>query len=166
MTDVLHDLGPTVPQVTLEAFMDSLAPPRPDFDINATMDALELMPDGILSAGGRWKAFDKEPKDQSDGESAVFEPLTEIFNKITAAVIANSNSNLTARHQSVELAQNPFRTPMSAERQNSNRPDGYLLVKDRLAQKNILWADIVLSCEYKLQDGVDQCRDVSILCEL
>ena len=100
--DVLHDLDPTVSQVTLEAFMDSLAPPLPDFDINATMDALELMPDGILSAGGRWKAFDKEPKDQSDGESAVFEPLTEIFNKITAAVIANSNSSLTARHQSVE----------------------------------------------------------------
>ena len=55
---------------------------------------------------------------------------------------------------------------MSTERQNSYRPDGYLLVKDRLAQKNILWADIVLSCEYKLEDGVDQCRDVSILCEL
>jgi hypothetical protein len=164
--DVLHDLGSAVPQVTLQTFMDFLAPPRPDFDIEATINELRSMPGGILSASGRWEAYNEEPKDQSGGEGAVFNPLTEIFNKIVAAVIASSNSKLTALDRSVEFAQNPSRAPTSADRYNATRPDRYLLVKDRLDRETTSWADIVLSCEYKREDGMDQLDDVSILREL
>jgi hypothetical protein len=59
--------------------MDFLAPPQPEFDIEATMEKLKTDP-GILTASGRWKAFDKEPKDQSGREDAVFKPMPDIFN--------------------------------------------------------------------------------------
>ncbi|KAF9513153.1 hypothetical protein BS47DRAFT_1362609 [Hydnum rufescens UP504] len=149
--DVLHD-GPTVPEVTLQTFMDSLASRRPDFDIDATMNALKSMPDGILSDSGRWEAFNKEPKHHSDGEEAVFKPITNIFDNIITAIIVNTK--LTTDEWSVELVQNPSRAPTSAERYNTTRPDGYLLLKDRSDSGSISWADIALSCEYKQGDGM------------
>jgi hypothetical protein len=68
---VLEDLGSHVPETMLQTFMNFLAPPRPDYDINATMDILKSMPGGILSACGRWKALVEEPNDQSSSGHAV-----------------------------------------------------------------------------------------------
>ena len=87
---VLDDLGSAVPKVTFRAFMDFLAPRRPDFDLEATMNTLKSMPDCVLSPSGRWKAYNIEPTAQSGGEDAAFKPMTEIFKNIVAAVIANS----------------------------------------------------------------------------
>jgi hypothetical protein len=165
---VLDDLGSTVPQVTFQAFMDFLAPRRPDFDLDATMNTLKSMPDPVLSASDRWNAFNVEPKDQSGGEDAVFKPMAEIFKGVIDAIIANSDSKLTAVDWSTEFVQNPSRAPTSADRYNATRPDGYLLVKDRVDMSGniVSWADIALSCEYKRKDGTDELDDASILCEL
>jgi hypothetical protein len=38
---------------------------------------------------------------------------------------------------------------MSADRHNATRPDGYMLVKDRLQERTVSWADVLLLCEYK-----------------
>ena len=89
---VLEELGTRIPQITLQDFMDFLAPPLPEFDIQTTMEKLKTS--GILTALGRWKAFDKEPKDQSGREDAAFKPIPDIFNATVAAIIENSNSNL------------------------------------------------------------------------
>jgi hypothetical protein len=108
-----------------------------------------------------------EPKAQS-GEDAAFKPMTEIFKNIVAAVISNSDLKLTADDCSLELEQNPSMAPTSADRYNATRPDGYLVVKDRLDVNGNIpsWADIDLSCECKQKDGSDELDDASILREL
>jgi hypothetical protein len=140
--------------------MDFLAPPQPEFDVEATMETLKFS--GILTAADRWKAFDTEPKDQHGREDAIFKPIPEIFDKIVDAIIMNSNSTLTARDRSVDFLQNPTMAPTSSERHNASRPDGYLLVKDRALVERVSWADILLSCEYKREEGPEELDDVSI----
>jgi hypothetical protein len=159
---VSEDLGSHIPQITRQDFMDFLAPPQPEFDIQATMEILKADPAGILTASGRWKAFDTEPKDQPGREDAIFKPMPYIFSKIVEAIIANSDSKLTASDCSVDFLQNPTMAPMSSDRHNATRPDGYLLVKDRLQERTVSWADVLLSCEYKREEGDEELDDVSI----
>ena len=160
---VLEELGTKIPEVTLRDFMDFLAPPRPDFDIDATMDFLKT--GNVLSPSGRWKAFIHEPKDQSGGENTIFEPMTEIFGSVVAAIIATSNSKFTADNCLIDFVQNPNFAAESLERRNTAKPDGYFLVKDRdRSDKNkVSWADVALSCEYKLNDRREDLDDVSVL---
>jgi hypothetical protein len=156
---VLEELGPEVPQVTLDTFMDFLAPPKPDFDIEATMDLLNSR--GVFSPSGRWKEFTKEPKDQSGGEDKVFKPMTHIFDSVVDAIISTPNSRLTADNCLIDFLQNPTIAPTSSERRNTAKPDGYFLLKDRSDKNTISWADVVLSCEYKLKGRREDLDDVS-----
>ena len=75
--------------------------------------------------------------------------MSNIFRKVVAAVIKSSPLNLTDKSCLIDFLQNPTLAPKSAERYNSSRPDGYMLVKDRLQAETVSWADVVLSCEYK-----------------
>ena len=52
--------------------------------------------------------------------------------------------------------------PMSADRHNATRPDGYLLAKDRMQEQTVSRADVVLSCEYKRNDGNEKLDIVSV----
>jgi hypothetical protein len=157
---VLEDLGTSIPEIPLKTFMDSLAPPLPTFDLYATMKKLELADIPILTASGRWTAFDKEPKDQDGREDIVFKPIENIFKKVVDAIMATSH--LTEEGCLIDFSQNPNMAPKSADRHNATRPDGYLLIKDRLQPGTVSWADVVLSCEYKLKDGAEELDDVSI----
>lgn len=159
---VLEDLGSRIPEITLQAFIDFLAPPQPAFNIEATMEMLKSDREGILAASGRWTAYEKEPKDQTGKEDAIFKPMPDIFKKVVDAIIANSSFNLTSPDCSTDFLQNPTMAPMSADRHNATRPDGYLLVKDRIQRETVSWADVVLSCEYKCKDGNEQLDDVSV----
>jgi hypothetical protein len=156
---VLEDLGSHIPEITLENFMDFLAPPQPDFDINATMKTLNSDP-AVMTASGRWTAFDKEPTSQSGREDAVFKPLPDIFKKVVDAIITNWNSKLTQNDCSIDFLQNSNMAPMSADRHNATRPDGYMVLKRRFQGGTVSWADVVLSCEYKRNKGVDDSDDV------
>jgi hypothetical protein len=69
---------------------------------------------------------------------------------------------LTARDCSVDFLQNPNMAPKSSDRHNTSKPDGYLLMKDRVREDTVSWADVVLSCEYKREDGNEELDDVSI----
>jgi hypothetical protein len=86
---LLEDLGSSILEITFQTFVDFLAPPQPDFDLNATMKLLKSGSSRILSTSRRWIAFDKEPKDQVGREDAVFQPLPDIFKKVVDAIIAN-----------------------------------------------------------------------------
>jgi hypothetical protein len=156
---VLEDLGSRIPEITLENFMGFLAPPQPDFDIDATMKTLSSDP-AVITASGRWTAFDKEPTSQSGREDAVFKPLPDIFKKVVDAIITNSNSKLTKHDCSIDFLQNSNMAPMSADRHNATRPDGYMVLKSRFEDGTVSWADVVLSCEYKRNEGVDDSDDV------
>lgn len=158
---VLEDLGSSIPEVPLQDFMKFLAPPQPQFNVVAAMNTLKL--DTILSASDRWTAFDNQPKDQRAVENDVFKPITNIFEKVVDAIIKHSDTDLTEDCCSIDFLQNPNGTPKSEDRHNISRPDGYLLVKDRLDKHAVSWADVVLSCEYKKQGGDEQLDDVSLL---
>jgi len=157
---VLEDLGSSIPEVSLQDFLKFLAPPQPQFDVVATISTLKS--DTIISASGRWTAFNNEPKDQRVAENDVFNPITNIFEKVVDAIIKHSDTDLTEDCCSIDFLQNPNGTPKSEDRHNSSRPDGYLLVKDRLDKHAVSWADVVLSCEYKKQGGDEQLDDVSL----
>lgn len=155
---VLQDLGTSIPEISFQTFIDFLAPTKPQFDIGAAINALKS--ESILSASGRWSAFDKEPKDQLGHENDVFKPMTNIFTKAVDAII--KHSNLTDSRRSTDFLQNPNSAPKSMERHNATKPDGYLLVKDRLEQGVVSWADVVISCEYKKDGGDEQLDDVRL----
>ena|ERR1700734_3359086 len=88
--------------------------------------------------------------------------MSNIFRKVVAAVIKNSPSNLTDKSCSIDFLQNPTLAPKSAERHNASRLDGYMLVKGRLQAETLSWADVVLSCEYKRQEGDEDLDDVTM----
>jgi len=155
---VLQDLGTSIPEIPLQTFIAFLTPPKPQFYICVPVNALKS--ESILSASGRWSAFDKEPKDQLGHENDVFKPMTNIFTKVVNAII--KHSDLTDSRCSIDFLQNPNSAPKSAERHTATKPDGYLLVKDRLEQGVVSWADVVLSCEYKKEGGDEQLDDVRL----
>jgi hypothetical protein len=156
---VLDDLGSRIPEIPFQTFLDHLAPPQPDFDLEATIRSLKSA--SILTALDWWTAFDQAPKDRDCSEEAAFKPIPEIFTKVVDKIVANSQSKLTKDDRSTDFLQNPSRAPTSAERHNASRPDGYLLVKDR-KQGGVSWDDVVVSCEYKRKDGDEELDDVGI----
>jgi len=99
--------------------------------------------------------------DSQGPEDAIFIPMPNIFTKVVAAIIANSDGKLNEDMRTVDFMQNPRPVPTSAERRSKSRPDGYLALKDR-ESGDIHWADIVLSCEYKRKDEDDNLDDVRI----
>ena len=153
---VVDDLDFSVPQITFKDFLEFLAPPQPTFNLELTMKSLEK---GILSSG-RWSAFEQGPKYQQKTEDAVFLPIGDIFNEVVDAIIANSE--LTTTSMLVKFLHRPTLPPRSSASRNVTRPDGYLVLKERAQEKNISWADISLSCEYKRNDGEADLYDVSI----
>ena len=160
---VLDDLGSCIPEIPFRTFMDHLAPPQPNFDLEATITSLKSA--SILTAIDRWTVFDKAPKDRDCSEDAAFKPIPDIFTQVVDEIVANSQSKLTKADRSTDFVQNPSRAPTSVERHNASRPDGYLLVKDR-KPGSVSWADVVLSCEYKRKDGDEELDDVSIAKDL
>ncbi|KAF8493938.1 hypothetical protein F5888DRAFT_1720628 [Russula emetica] len=164
---VLKDLGSFIPMIPFQAFLKHLAPPpRPGFDLGATMQSLRLGPEPALTRSNQWLACPGAPKDSRGSEDDIFSSMPEIFTKVVAAVVANSCGKLTEDDRTVDFLQNPRRAPTSAERRNESKPDGYLVLKDRNKvmskdgkKEDIFWADITLSCEYKQKDGRDDLDD-------
>ena len=166
---VLRDVGEDIPEISLEKFLKFFAPAKPDFNLHATMRSLKSGTDPVLSPSDRWTDFIKTPKDSPNQEDKVFSPMPNIFTKVVAAIITNSDGNLNTDSCTVDLLQNPTQAPTSAERHNETKPDGYLVLKKRikamskdLKKEDIRWADIVLSCEYKRKDGPNDLDDVRI----
>jgi hypothetical protein len=165
----VQDLGPYVPIIPFQTFLDYLAPPQPHFDIDGTMQSLKSGSEPILTSSDRWSKFPKTPKDSQGSEDGVFSPMPEIFTKVVVAIVADSDGKLKEDMRTVDFLQNPSQVTTSADRHNESRPDGYLVLKDRTKEmlkdgekEDICWADIALSCEYKREDGGNDSDDVRI----
>jgi hypothetical protein len=157
-------MGSYAPTIPFQTFLDYLAPPQPEFDLNATMQSLKLGSEPVLTSSNRWSKFAKAPRHSQGPDDGVFSPLPEIFTKVVLAIIANSDGKLKDDNRTVDFLQNSCQISTSAERDDEtqeSRPDGYLVLKDA-KKEDILWADIVLSCEYKREDGSDDLDDVRI----
>ena len=166
---VLHNLGSSIPMVPFQHFLQYLAPPQPDFDLNATIQSLKSGSNPVLTSSNRWSKFPEVPGDPQCLDDEVFGSMSYIFTKIVVAVAANSGGRLREEARKVDFLQNPSPVPESAHRRNGSRPDGYLVLKDRnkgmsedWKREDTPWADIVLSCEYKRKDGRHELCDVCI----
>ena len=167
---VLLDLGSYIPMITFMDFLEYLAPPQPNFDLGATMQSLKSGAKPALTPSNRWSMFHNVPKG-SRKEDKFFSPIPEIFSEleVVATIVANSLGELKEEYRTIDFLQNPSRAPTSAaERRNESRPDGYFVLKHRDKvmlpdeTEDIHWADIALSCEYKLEDGGNELDDVRI----
>jgi hypothetical protein len=153
---VLQVLGSWIPIIPFQTFLDHLAPPQPDFDLNSTMQSLKLGSEPVLTSSNRWSKFAEGSEDRLSSA------MPEIFTEVVVAIVANSGGKLNEDKRTVEFLENPSRALTMAERRNKSRPDGYLVLKDREKamskngkKEDIPWADIALSCEYKRNDGGD-----------
>jgi hypothetical protein len=164
---VLADLGISVPVIPFQDFLQYLALPQPAFNFHDTMTSLKEGPDPTISCSGRWSKFLDDPKD-SEKEEVVFNPISDIFAKVVAAVAANSSGALKKKNSTVCFAQNSNRASASSERRNESRPDGYFVLKNDRGRPRTekggktRWADIALPCEYKVKDGYDDRIDVRV----
>ena len=168
-SSVLQDLGLSIPMIPYQTFLDHLAPPQPDFDLDSTIRSLKLGSEPVLTTSNRWSNFPNAPKNSQRSEDTVFGQIPEIFAKVVVAIIANSGGKLKGDKKIVDFLQNPSRAPTSAERHKRSRPDGYLILKDSIKmmskggrKEDILWGDIALSWEYKRKDGVNELDDVRV----
>ncbi len=86
--------------------------------------------------------------------------MTHIFDSVIEVIIATPNSRLTADKCLIDFLQNLTTALTLSERHNTAKPGGYFLVKDWSDKNTISWADVVLSCEYKLKDLCEDLDDV------
>lgn len=152
---VLQDLGSYIPMIPFRQFLDHLAP-RVKFDLNSTMKLLNSDREFLLHSD-QWYNF---PEDNT--EKGVFGRMSKIFSRIVTAVIENSGGQLKEDDRTTDFLQNPDQAPTSVLRCSKHRPDGYFVLKDRQNTDGIFWADIVLSCEYKLVNSEESLDDVCI----
>jgi hypothetical protein len=166
---VLNNLGSCIPMVPFQTFLDYLAPPQPEFDLDATLQSLKLGPEPALTSSNRWSNFPKAQEDSQSSEDGLFSLLPDIFTKVVVAVAANSGGRLREENRTVDFLHNPSLAPTSIEARNESKPDGYLVLKDRNKRmstdsrgEDILWADIALSCKYNWKNDDEDLYDVCI----
>ncbi|KAI0943401.1 hypothetical protein AcW1_002572 [Taiwanofungus camphoratus] len=140
-TALLTDIGESVPQISIESFLNNILPPLPEgVDVDEVIAKLKKQ--GHITRSNRWRAFKVDPRRSRLTEDKAFDPLKEISN-----AIAKATAKLTRADNALELQNNPNVIPSSYTRSSKTRPDGCLILRRR--GDAIRWADIGLSCEYK-----------------
>ncbi|KAG1795217.1 hypothetical protein EV424DRAFT_1496644, partial [Suillus variegatus] len=144
---VLADLGRY-----LRVPFDSLAncvgdvPSQPDLEQirDHLIESKILMDD---KNGLRWTEL--TPPAQSKGsEEKTFQPLGRIISGILAKV----------QNCGISFSSNPNRTPLS-QRNNTSRPDGYLVRDDKRTAPWTHWFDIAVPFEFKKERNTETLRD-------
>ncbi|KAL5520234.1 hypothetical protein ACEPAG_9447 [Sanghuangporus baumii] len=126
---VIRDLGPTIPEVSLDQFVDNFLPRLQDgIDIAAVVSLLEQ--ENIFSARDKvLEDFRVSPSKQQAHEDKVFYPLAAICESICRLALASVPQ--LRGHRNFLLAVLPYYTPTS-ERNSSTRPDALLYCKDKV----------------------------------
>ncbi|KAI0942787.1 hypothetical protein AcV7_010360 [Taiwanofungus camphoratus] len=140
-TALLIDIGESVPQISIESFLNNILPPLPE-EVDVDEVIAKLKKQGHITRSNRWRAFTVDPRHSRLTEDKAFDPLKEISNAIVKAT-----AKLTRADYVLELQNNPNVIPSSYTRSSKTRPDGCLILRRR--GDAIRWADIGLSCEYK-----------------
>ncbi|KAG2355387.1 hypothetical protein BDR07DRAFT_1493256 [Suillus spraguei] len=98
-------------------------------------------------SGLRWTDF-TPPATSKESEENAFKPLGRIIAEILAEVPDHRVSFLA----------NPNGTPLS-ERNNTSRPDGYLVLSNEKTEPKIHWFDIAVPFEFKKGRDIESLRD-------
>ncbi|KAG2132351.1 hypothetical protein DEU56DRAFT_739542 [Suillus clintonianus] len=102
-------------------------------------------------SGLRWTDF-TPPATSKVSEENVFKPL----GRIIAEILPDSDSEVPNR--GVSFIANPNVAPLS-QRNNTSRPDGYLVVSNKKTQPKMHWFDIAVPFEFKKERGIGSLRD-------
>ncbi|KAG2127699.1 hypothetical protein DEU56DRAFT_915674 [Suillus clintonianus] len=98
-------------------------------------------------SGLRWTDF-TPPATSKGPEENLFKPLGRIIAEILAEV----------PKRGVSFLANPNGTPLS-QRNNTSRPDGYLVLNNNKTEPNIHWFDIAVPFEFKKEQDIESLRD-------
>ena len=157
---VVEDVGPAVPQVTLQWFMDNIMPRLPP-NLNIPAVIQELKNKNKI-ASGKWVDFSTAPADRLEHEDDVFDALKTVADAIAEAAKSVSHK---PPEPTVAFECRPRDTPVSLRRHNKSRPDGYgLYVKHpsyNADKKSVFWETIVVPWEVKKKERVKDINDVS-----
>jgi hypothetical protein len=154
---VLADAGTSIPEVAIGRFFDLVLPQPPQLLSEKLDDIFQQLSSSEYDQG-RWKAFPNDPSSTSN-EGEVFKGLIAIAEAIERTV---RNIDSTSR-PAVVLSNNPDNVPESLWRNNTSRPDGYFILRNRQCPQRPHWMDIALASEYKRQDSVRALNDVILI---
>lgn len=160
--------------ILLNDFVDTVLPQsyKATFpNLNVIAELLKSGPEPELDGRGYWSKFPELPHKSEDVEVKLFESLEDIVSAISEAIDVLDPVPAEGTRV-VEYLNNGNRTPEGTHRNNSSRPDGFFMLKDRrppapeTAGKEAKlpvarWWDIAVNAEFKkdLEDfGI---RDVS-----
>ncbi|KAG2128557.1 hypothetical protein DEU56DRAFT_818949 [Suillus clintonianus] len=143
---VLADLGRylQVPFDCLVKYVGAMPSPQDLQEIRNKLTESEILTDD--ERGLRWTDL-TPPASSKESEENAFKPLGSIIAEIMVQVPKCGVSFLA----------NPNGTPLS-ERNNTSRPDGYLVVNKKTVPK-IHWFDIAVPFEFKKAQNIDSLRD-------
>ncbi|EKM53935.1 uncharacterized protein PHACADRAFT_145449 [Phanerochaete carnosa HHB-10118-sp] len=168
---LLVDLDQVVPIVGIQYFQDFILPPLPcnSRAIKRTISSLRRKE---VITGGRWKYWDKDPRDLNGVdpahggrllEDAVFSAFETLSDDVKESFIAIGGPQASQDGQ-VEFRCNPSCVPVSQNRRESSlsRPDAYALLSDYISP--IQWSDVVIPGEFKKNDiATDKLDDHEIV---
>jgi hypothetical protein len=115
--------------------------------IRINLTKCEILTDD--ESGLRWTDF-TPPATLKVSEENAFKPLGPIIAKILAEF----------RNSGVSFLANPNGTPLS-ERNNTSRPDGYLVLNNKKPEPKLHWFDVAVPFEFKKAQDRQSLRDVS-----
>lgn len=162
---VMSDVGDAVTQVPLDWFKQHILPPLPA-TLNFGKVMKKLRDDSVIS-GELWRDFPEAPTGSDKVEDVVFASLEGLARSVGDA----ARPCFSRRHQqpTVEFQCNPRRTPLSTNRQNSSKPDGYGLYTEHFnyrttelgGHRPVYWEFIVAPGEVKKHSRLEDINDVS-----
>ncbi|KAG2125138.1 uncharacterized protein EDB93DRAFT_1110312 [Suillus bovinus] len=144
---VLADLGRYL-QVPFNCLVKCVGagPSQPDLQrIRNNLTKCEILTDD--ESGLRWTDF-TPPATSKESEENAFKPLGRIIAEILAEVPEHG----------VSFVANPNETPLS-QRNNTSRPDGYLVRSNEKTEPKIHWFDIAVPFEFKKGRDVESLQD-------
>lgn len=165
---ICAEIQETIVVVGVEWFTDNLLPPVPgDIDLEIVCDKVK---EHTVTAKGRFCQFPIDPSKMSNEGQAYSESLEDIVHKIIISVenhamrSTGDGSQVTRRKTAwrptvtMSFHCRPSEIPSSQRRDNSTRPDCYILVLNQEAE----WVYIGVCGEFKRKDGNEATFDVSI----
>ncbi|KAL5479041.1 hypothetical protein ACEPAI_2329 [Sanghuangporus weigelae] len=162
---VREEVGPFIPEISLDAFMKYLLPPLKDWiDLPEVVALLEEEGDVITSSGKKvFKTFEKAPRDRKEHEDTVFAPLVDIYGKICRhatrddrGVRQRPDAGLIPKRLE-ELARVAMaKKGETRDEKNTRERRKRVLTAEG---KTISWYDIAMAYEMKLEEIIDQRND-------
>ena len=163
----MDDLGPYIKEVSVETFIEAIAPPMPtDIKVPGLLDDIERGPNPAIT-NGHWNAFTNEPRTCSN-ENVAYKPLVEVINTIIEA------GSLQRPRSELKFVQQPHQSLQCTFHQASMVPDGYTFhpLHDKegapIVQKpaEVGWYQIVFVTEYKKDEVNNALRNAVCISEL